>query len=173
MADTFAECLAFTLGEEGGWSNNPRDPGGCTIAGVTLPSYQDWKQNHALTCNDLQLISHADISDFYQTMYWQTTSAQTLPPGVDLMVFDAAVNMGVSGSVKLLQTQVNVVADGDIGPITLAAVSAIAPVILVADLAQAQTVFYQTLSDFAVFGTGWLNRITARQTAAIAMLSTS
>lgn len=169
--NNFPTCLAFTLQQEGGWSNNPNDPGGCTMKGVTLAAFQQWKNDTSLTCADLSNITSDDVSDLYQQNYWTPVSGDDLPAGVDLMTWDMAVNAGVGGSAKLLQASVGVTIDGGIGPETLAAVTAANPVTLINALAQHQSQYYQSLSTFKYFGTGWLNRVNARHAAALSMAS--
>lgn len=169
MADNFDACLAFTLKEEGGWSDNPNDPGGCTMQGITLASYRDWKNDSTLSCEDLHVVTSEDVTAFYHDEYWDRSHAESFPFGVDLMVMDAGVNMGLGRSAKILQEQVGVAADGAIGPATVAAVLAIDPSILIDSLAKAQLEFYYSLADYAIFGQGWINRVSARHTAATAM----
>jgi lysozyme family protein len=171
MADSFSTCLDFTLQAEGGWVDDPRDAGGCTQHGITLSVFREWKDDPQLTCDDLQVITSDEINAFYQEMFWLPIHAQSLPLGVDLMIFDAGVNMGVSRSVKILQSILNVTVDGAIGIQTLAATFQIAPITLITSLAIAQTKFYESLSNFDRFGTGWLNRVHTRQLAATDMVS--
>lgn len=173
MADNFSSCLSFVLQAEGGWAFNPRDPGGCTMFGITLPSYRDWLHDSTLTCSNLHVTTSEKVHDFYLEMFWQKTEAQQLPLGVDLMVMDAAVNMGVSRSIKILQNQVKVLDDGVIGPLTLAATINIEPVVLIDDLAISQIAFYRSLDNCSIFGNGWINRVHARRQTAIEMLSIS
>jgi lysozyme family protein len=173
MADSFDKCLAITLRAEGGWSNNPSDSGGCTMLGVTLPAYCEWKRNPKLTCADLHMISMVEVHDFYHTTFWQRTMAEDLPLGVDLMVFDAAVNMGVSRSVRLLQIALGVIEDGAIGPVTIAAALDVEPLVLINLLALRQTAFYRSLENYTMFGNGWINRLHTRRAAAVAMMSIS
>ena len=113
--NNFPACLAFTLTQEGGWSNNNSDPGGCTMKGVTLATYRSWKQDPTITCAELRNISSDDVSALYQQDYWTPVHGNSLPTGVDLMVWDMAVNAGVGGSAKLLQATVGVTVDGGIG----------------------------------------------------------
>jgi lysozyme family protein len=167
----FVSCLAFTLTQEGGWSNDPADPGGCTMEGIILSTYQSWKNDLTLTCNDLQNITSDEVSAIYQQNYWNHVQGDDLPNGVDLMVFDEAVNAGVGGSAKLLQEILNVTVDGSIGPDTLAAVANVDPTILINELAQQQTAYYQSLPGFLTFGAGWLNKVNTRQAAASAMVT--
>jgi lysozyme family protein len=48
MADGFDACLAFTLREEGGYVDDPADPGGATNMGITLATYRQWSDNPQL-----------------------------------------------------------------------------------------------------------------------------
>jgi lysozyme family protein len=171
--DNFQQILTFVLKEEGGWSDNPNDEGGCTMQGITLASYRAWKNNPNLTCAQLYVVSAPEVTNFYHDQYWVPTLAQQLPAGVDLMVVDAGVNMGVSRSVKLLQKQVGVDEDGVMGPSTINAVLNIEPAILVDSLAQTQTTFYHDLAGYAIFGAGWINRVNARHSTAVSMLMIS
>lgn len=170
MQTNFQSCLAFTLAAEGGFTDNPSDPGGATMAGVTLATYRAWKNDQSLAPSDLRLIASADLAAIYEQMYWATNSCDDLPAGVDLMTFDMDVNAGDMRSAKLLQSAVGTPIDGAIGPETLKAANSIYAVTLINSLADLQTAFYQSLSTFGIFGKGWLKRVEARQHAALAMV---
>ena len=167
--DNFAECLKFTLLQEGGWSNNPNDPGGATMKGVTLAVYRQWKHNPNLTGNDLKKITDGELQAIYSQNYWVPSAGDKLPLGVDLMVFDMSVNAGVSRSAKLLQATVGANIDGAIGTNTLSKIAALNPVAIINALAEHQAAFYKSLSTFKVFGKGWMNRINARHAASLAL----
>ncbi len=165
--NNFPACLTFTLQMEGGWSDNPNDPGGCTMEGIILSTYQNWKNDQTLTCSDLQNISSDEVSSIYQQNYWTPIEGDSLMNGVDLMVFDMGVNAGTHGSAKLLQASLGVSVDGDIGPETLSAANSMNAIDLINRLAQHQAAYYRSLSDFQYFGNGWLNRVNARHAAAL------
>jgi lysozyme family protein len=173
MKSNFSACLSFTLKQEGGWSNNPADPGGCTMQGVTIAVYRDWKNNAGLTCTDLRHITPAEVSAIYQQNYWTASHGDDLPMGVDMMVWDMAVNAGVGRSARILQAALGVGVDGAIGPKTLAAVAAANPHSLILGLSKAQGDFYHRLPTFPTFGKGWMNRVNARTNVALAMLASS
>lgn len=170
--DQLTVCLAFTLRVdiEGGWSDNPDDPGGCTMKGVTLDVFREYCGNRNATPSMLRAITPAMLHAIYSVGYWNPCRCQDMPPGVNLMVFDAAVNNGPHGSARILQEVVGVVADGAIGDHTIAAVRAAKPG-LIDRLAMAQRQYYQTLYGFDEFGTGWIRRVNARQAAAKAMVA--
>ena len=58
--DDFQTCLAFTLSQEGGFVDDPYDPGGATNMGITLATYQEWFPNG--TVADLRAIDAATVS---------------------------------------------------------------------------------------------------------------
>ena len=173
MADNFDTCLAFTLKAEGGYSDNPADPGGSTNMGITLATYRQWSDDPNLGTLQVQDMSERTARAIYRSLYWNPLRADALPAGLDLSVFDMGVNAGIWASARLLQRALGFTGeevDGCVGPETLGAAAKCDARALVNDLAERQTAYYETLSDFPTFGTGWLNRTKARRSAALAMV---
>jgi lysozyme family protein len=173
MTDRFEVCLAFTLKAEGGYVDDPVDPGGATNMGITLATLRQWSDDPDLGATQVEDMTQRTARAIYRSLYWNPLRADALPPGVDLSVFDMGVNAGIWRSARLLQralgfTGENV--DGCIGPETLAAAAKCDARALVDDLAERQAAYYRGLADFPTFGTGWLNRTEARRSAALAML---
>ena len=173
MQDRFGRCLAFTLRQEGGYVDDPADPGGATNMGITLVTYREWSDDPHL--GDLQVkdMTQKTAGAIYRSLYWNRLRADALPPGVDLSVFDMGVNAGIWRSARLLQQALGFTGeevDGAIGPETLAAVDKFDPRTLVNNLADRQTAYYRSLANFRIFGTGWLRRTKARHDAALAMI---
>jgi lysozyme family protein len=153
---------------EGGWSDNPDDPGGATMEGITLDVYREFQNDPSLTGDDLKNIPDDVVAAIYQRDYWNATSCDDLHAGVDLMVFDMTVNSGSHGA-KILQAVIGTDIDGVIGPITITAANRINAVKLINALAVQQSEFYRSLPSFIYFGKGWLTRVHARQAAALSM----
>jgi lysozyme family protein len=167
MQANFAKALAFTLQDkiEGGFSAN--DPGGPTMHGITLAEFRLFYNNPALSVDDLKNITDAQLQDIYHKSYWLTVSADELPDGVDLSVFDAGVNTGPGTAVRQLQKAVDVSIDGRIGPVTLGAVNSSYHVAVLVNLWTVQTAYYRALPTFPEFGHDWLNRAAWRLQAAL------
>jgi lysozyme family protein len=141
--------------------------------GITLATYRQWSDNPNLGPVQVQDITERTARAIYRSLYWNPLRADALPAGVDLSVFDMGVNAGIWGSARLLQRAIGftgIEVDGCIGPETLGAVRKYDPRALINDLAHRQTAYYESLSDFPTFGRGWLNRVRARRTAALAMI---
>jgi lysozyme family protein len=170
MKDNFNLALANVLKSEGLWSDNPQDPGGATMKGITLETYRAWKRNPHITKEQLKAIPDVDVYDLYKQEYWDKINGDNLPIGVDYAVFDAAVNMGVGRASKLLQEAVGVTADGVIGNGTLQAISKANTRSLLENFAAEKTAFYKSLSTFPTFGVGWLRRVADVKTISESML---
>ena len=168
MRSNFESSLAHVLKSEGLWSDNPQDPGGATMKGITFEVYKDWKRNPHLTKDDLKAITDQEVHDLYKALYWNKVFGDDLPSGIDYAVFDAAVNMGVGRATKLLQESVGVTADGVIGQGTLRAIYSANPQEVIDKFSEEKTSFYQSLKTFPVFGKGWLSRVAeVKQTASM------
>lgn len=175
MNDPFATCLAFTLKEEGGFCDNPSDPGGATCQGITLATLRSWTDDDSLGVAAVRDISPATVQAIYGADYWNKMQCGAMPAGIDLMVFDMGVNAGPARSVRMLQRALGFPpadVDGCVGPQTLGAVRKADPAALIVKLADMQAAYYRSLPTFNVFGNGWLARVDRRRRAAIAMLKT-
>ncbi|MDE2105499.1 MAG: hypothetical protein KGL39_50195 [Patescibacteria group bacterium] len=161
-ADNWPACIAFTLDEEGGLCDTPGDPGGLTNFGISQRAYPDL---------DIRNLTRAAAETIYGRDYWPKVSGDSLPAGVDLMVFDMAVNAGTRESAMILQRCVGVTADGIVGPLTLLAVKGTDLIGLIKSLRAAQLAFYESLDGWAEFGQGWTVRVQRRVEAALAMSS--
>ena len=103
----FARCVAEVLKHEGGFVNHPRDPGGATNRGITHITLADWRGG-PVTAEDVRTMSEAEAREIYRSKYWNAIQGDNLPAGVDLAVFDLAVNSGVGRAARMLQQQLGV-----------------------------------------------------------------
>lgn len=168
LRGNFSACLVELLQHEGGFVNNPADPGGATNLGITLKTLEAFREK-PVSEDDVRNLTKDEAQEIYRANYWNTMKCDDLPPGIDLMVFDFGVNAGPQRSVKLLQRAAGVTDDGSVGPITLAAVRAADPADLIARFAQGRMEHYRSLATFAVFGRGWTSRTDAVKQSAMRM----
>lgn len=163
----FDRALAHVLEMEGGFTNDPHDPGGPTNLGITLGVFAAWRKvaltsdNRAELVSDLKAIDRATVREIYLSRYWDAASCDELPAPLAFMQFDAAVNHGVGTAMRFLQEAVDAGVDGEIGPETRAAVAA-------AEITQTLETYvairkrrYRALPHFWRFGRGWLRRADA------------
>jgi lysozyme family protein len=158
MKDNFEQCFALLLKHEGGYVNNPKDPGGRTNLGVTQRVYEAYV-GHAVDEAAMRALTPDVVAPIYKRDYWDACRCDDLPDGVDYAVFDLAVNSGTRRAAKMLQKAAGVTDDGSIGPATLKAVAECNARDLAADICENRLAFLQALPTWDVFGKGWGRRV--------------
>ena len=137
MAD-FSKAFQLVLAHEGGYGNDPDDPGGETYKGVARKIHSKWegwqnvdmrKREPGFPANlerDLQL--QESISDFYRVTFWDKIKGDDIQnQEIAESIFDFGVNAGVATSATLAQLVVKAKTDGVIGPQSIATINAFDP----------------------------------------------
>lgn len=106
----FERALAFTLRQEGGYSNNSNDPGGETNFGISKRAYPDL---------DIKNLTRVTAAEIYHVDYWMKATCDRMPAAVAIAHFDCAVHSGIARAGVLLQELVGAKADGDVGDATM------------------------------------------------------
>lgn len=166
MRANWQQSYAWVRGIEGGYVDDPDDPGGETNHGVTHRVYDAYRERKGLARQSVRLITPAEVESIYRLQYWAPARADDLPPGVDYMVFDFAINSGVSRAVKELQKIVGVTVDGVMGEITLAAVRGFEPVGLIRAYCEARMTFLSGLYTWWKYENGWTRRVMGEEEGA-------
>ena len=170
MKSNWQKSFELMLKSEGGYVNNPADPGGRTNLGVTQATWENWVGRPSDEA-EMRSLTADKVEPLYKKKYWDAVRGDELPVGLDYLVFDFAVNAGPGRAIKVMQSAVGVTPDGGFGPLTMAAVKAIDPVELINKFSQAKEDFYRSLAQFPVFGKGWLNRVADVKVKANSMLA--
>lgn len=167
MRENLDACIRMMFGSEGGYVNNPKDPGGPTKYGITWktlrayrglsaakkPSQADIDAVKALTLDTAEAI--------YRANYWTQAGGDMLPAGLDYMAFDFGVNSGPATAVKKLQAVLGAKVDASVGVETISAANAYPGGIsaLIDAYAKARLSFMRGLSGWKTFGPGWTARV--------------
>lgn len=173
MKNNYTSCLNATLKWEGGYVDHPDDPGGKTNRGVTQGRYNEYREDEGLSTRSVKSLTEAELQAIYKRYYWDVIKGDELPAGVDLAVFDYAVNSGPSRSVKHLQGILGVSVDGNLGEETLKAVYRTDPKVLVNAVMYRRQKFVRGLGIYKTFGKGWENRIRDIRKVALSMISST
>lgn len=98
----FERALTATLRYEGGFSNNPADPGGATMRGVTQSTFWKYLSFKARPLRPVRTITDAELRDIYRTKYWDpVTQGRDWP--LNAVLFDVAVNSGTGTALWMLE----------------------------------------------------------------------
>lgn len=171
-AITYDRCLTCVFKYEGGFVNHPADPGGATNMGITLATLSKHR-GRPCTVADVKNLSRSEAAEIYRASYWGSVRGDDLPSGVDLAVFDFAVNSGQSRAIAALQRAVGVADDGHLGPLTIEAVKKADPRAVVTKIMSDRLTFLRRLSTWKTFGKGWLSRVQSVEREALAMVGTA
>lgn len=171
----FSSFLPLLLKFEGGFVDNPADPGGATNKGITLKTFRSCAQDLLdlePTLGNLKQLSDAQAGVVYKTLYWDPAGGDgiALQELAEILV-DFHVNAG-QHAFRLLQRVLNdlgvqppLVVDGTMGPATRAALSLAEPVQVYRLYRQGRIAYYQGLArsqpGLQPFLKGWLNRVAA------------
>ena len=158
MLTNFDRVLTLVLKEEGGFSNDPRDPGGMTNLGVTKRVWEAFVGRDVDEAA-MRALTPAAVAPLYRKSYWNRVHGDDLPLGVDYAVMDFAVNSGTSRAAMALQRSCGVEDDGAIGLQTMQAVNSADPITLIGSVCDQRLVFLRSLPSFDTFGRGWTARI--------------
>lgn len=158
-------ALPFILQWEGGFVDDPDDPGGRTNKGITQKTYNGWREKHDLPPADVKDISDREVDEIYAEFYWVPPHCPELVRSLDLIQFDTAANMGVRRAIKVLQEALHCEPDGDFGPITAEAAERCDPFTTMLTYCDIREGFYRRLAErkpkLKKFLKGWLNRLNA------------
>lgn len=91
---SFERAFRIVVGEEGGYVNDPRDPGGETKYGISKRSYPNV---------DIKNLTLEQARAIYREDYWDALKLDGQPWHKALCLFDCAVNQGRAVAVELLQ----------------------------------------------------------------------
>ena len=169
-ASNYPECFSLVLKNEGGYVDNPADPGGATNLGCTKAVWEEFV-GHEVSKDDIKALTPDDVMPLYKQRYWDAVKGDDLPDGVDYAVFDLAINSGTGRAAKILQKVLGVDIDGQIGPGTLAALASANPNDVIKGISEARLAFLQSLGIWSEFGKGWGNRVAAVEEKANSMVA--
>ena len=100
MEKNFDAIFDFVMKEEGFTSNHPSDPGGKTIWGISSRYFPSVVAELKSLPPD---IAKERAKNFYYNTFWKKLGCNTLPTGMDAVIFDTAVNMGPDDAVICLK----------------------------------------------------------------------
>jgi len=143
MKQNYDFCLKQVLKSEGGYTNDPRDPGGPTNYGITIGDYRRYI-NPKGTPLDVRNMKLEDAKTIYKKRYWDAVNGDSLPSGVDYSVFDYGVNSGI-GRARSVYTRLKSKYSQ--------------PSLLVRAICDERLAFLQRLKTWPTFGRGWFTRV--------------
>lgn len=152
MSVSFSQAFNRLLGHEGGYVNDPKDPGGETKWGISKRSYPHL---------EIKSLTRDDAKQIYYDDFWLHIDADNLYDGVAWQLFDFAVNSGIQTAVRAYQRALDVADDGFFGPISYAASKAASEADQIKLILAERLEFMTRTKNWPYHGKGWARRIAA------------
>ena len=155
----FDAAMDRVFEHEGGWVDDPDDPGGATRFGISTAMYP---------AEDIEGMTRERARELYRRDYWDEAALDMLPHGIRGTVFDMAVNAGPHRAVSLLQIALGslqsgwLAVDGVVGPQTARRATDAHPELLLHAYTTRRAGYYLDLGKrkpvMQKFMRGWLRR---------------
>ncbi len=146
---TFDKAFDRLIGHEGGYVNDPDDPGGETKWGISKRAYPHL---------DISSLTREQAKTIYFRDFW-TPLGGDAHSAIRFQTFDFAVNSGIQTAIRKLQAVIGAVDDGIFGPRSRAALAAMPVSDVLMRYASARLRFMAKLKNWPKHGAGWVNRM--------------
>lgn len=166
-AATYDAAMVRVFADEGGYTNDPKDPGGATNWGITIfDARKYWKAS--ATPADVKAMPKSVASDIYRKHYANPMRYDDLPAGLDYSVLDAAINSGVGRAPVWAGKALGIVAKS-INDVVAPANAAKDKVAVIQKYWAVRLAFLHSLKTWSHFGGGWGRRCAQGEAAAVRM----
>lgn len=146
----FNKSMVRILGHEGGYVNDPTDPGGETKWGISKRSYPNVS---------IASLTQEDAVEIYKKDFWLPLQGDRFHDGVAYQLLDSAVNSGIAQSIRFLQRAIGVADDGRFGPMSLAASQKMSETDQIFRFIAERLEFMTKLKNWPNHSKGWARRI--------------
>ncbi len=176
MRENFDKAFELVIGHEGGFTDDRRDRGNWTTGVIGKGQLKGTKYGVSAMSYpslDIKNLTLDQAKAIYKRDFWDAAKCDQLPPGLDYLLFDSAINHGVAGAVRILQRALGVNADGALGPVTLGQVIKRDAVDLIKEFCVRRFLFWAGIGTFKTYGLGWFRRGVDTLVTALSMIPPS
>jgi lysozyme family protein len=148
-SSAFQRAFTALILDEGPETNDPKDPGGRTKFGISARLWPNI---------DLDTLTIDDAREFYYTNYWNAVHGDSFKEGIGELMFDCAVNQGISACVRIAQRAMHITDDGIIGLGTRTALEQYSRTTFIERFTAMRIFYYKGTKNFDYYGLGWISR---------------
>jgi lysozyme family protein len=154
----FHAALARVFGHEGGFADDPDDPGGATMMGITHATLTAWR-GRPVTTQEVKSLTRKEATAIYKTWYWDAVRGDDIDSGLAYTLFDFYVNTSPRGVAKAVQRAVGAKVDGVMGPQTWGLLLATPTEVAIMRIAVERLKHMRSLSHWWKYKNGWTTRV--------------
>lgn len=168
-----SDAIKKIIIHEGGdkYTNHSADRGGPTRYGITLKTLTAWR-GKATSADDVKNLKESEAIAIYKSLYWDKVKGDEIPYSMAIVLFDQAVNRGVSTVVKQAQKILGITQDGIAGPQFVLSIKKLSESNFIGAFLSESEKSYRSIASNNpsqnVFLNGWLNRVDSLKEYAMA-----
>lgn len=118
LAQEIKDILGRTAQREGGYTDDPDDPGGATKYGITFATLQEWRMQ-PITKDDVKYLTLDEAKEIYYHKYWLPLNLDHIEDNwTKEFLFDWCINGGLKNPIRNFQRLIGAKSDAVIGPVT-------------------------------------------------------
>lgn len=164
--------ITYILKSEGGYTNDPRDPGGPTNFGITIYDVRLYVKKNA-TAADVRALTKDQAIKIYESKYWDALDGDALPAGMDYTAVDYGVTSGIARSGRVLRKVLGLpTEDWHITDDVMAALKKRALTAVIRQVNDERSAFLHRLSTCDRFCGGWDRRVASVKAISLKMAGT-
>ena len=151
-----------------------QEGGGAVKLGITFENFTEYWAKNKLgipTFDDLKVLTREGAVPIYDQMFWQPARCDDFRSGVDYVFFDPAMNSGLTGGARILQTALGLLSDGHLTDDVVKVANGLDPNIVIDNVCDARIVHMRLNPFWNVDGKGWTNRVERVRTRAKGMIT--
>lgn len=167
-----AQSIGYILKSEGGYTNDPQDPGGPTNWGITIYDVRLYVKKNA-TAADVRALSKDQAIKIYESKYWDALASDDLPSGLDYTAVDYGVNSGVGRSGRVLRRVLRLPTDDwHVTDEVMTALKKRALTAVIRQVNDERSAFLHRLATCPRFCGGWDRRVASVKAISLKMAGT-
>lgn len=165
MRENFDIALRTLFDQWGAFADHPSDPGGMTNLGVTRHVWERWV-GREVPESEMRALTPELVTPMFKATVWDAVGGDELPSGVDVVVFDLAVNSGPRYAVQVLQKLLGAELGGLVTPDMLSRAASADPRKLISDYTAERLAYLRRIPFWSTSGEDWTKRVAAVQAVA-------
>lgn len=158
----FDTAFDRVVGHEGGYTADPKDRGNWTSGIIGQGALNGTKfgiSAMSYPTLDIKNLTVDQAKAIYKRDFWDRAKADQYDGAIAFQLFDMAINHGNGNAIRMLQRAAGVADDGQVGSLTIAAVTGMDLNDVIMRLNAERLEFIAKISTFATYGKGWINRV--------------
>jgi lysozyme family protein len=158
IPSTYEACRDWVWQYDGFQDDRAQGEAFATAWGITQYTVDYAEQQGIIASGPTEILTRDEADAILRALYWNALHLSSMPPGVNLMLFNDGALTGVGHTARLLQRIIGTDVDGIVGPHTILKANSFGDKALINALTDADEIYLKALANAPLYINGWLRR---------------